>query len=135
LDDLVKRAIKIESEYKPFHYPGSDYTGPGTPIITNVLGKVGPNSYISSVARQHDIDYMKSHGFFNDLYSDAKAISKSFFMPTTESFAMRAGLGMRSFGSVIDAIVGTDFAGFNKPMPGLTLEETERLGNYIDKLT
>jgi hypothetical protein len=42
---------------KPAHYPGHNYTGPGTPLEDNLLFNIEPVNAIDAAARQHDVDY------------------------------------------------------------------------------
>ncbi len=48
------------------HYPGSNYTGPGTHVINRVLDRVFPTDYDDAVTLVHDIEYL--------MYSDNKEL-------------------------------------------------------------
>lgn len=81
----------MASREKPgFHYPGLDYLGPGTPIVSNIINKVRPKSINDAVALQHDIDYLSGE---NRYWSDLKAIYRS--KPGLDGTALRLGLSVR----------------------------------------
>jgi len=41
-----------------WHYPGSNYTGPGTHVITRILNHVFPTDYNDALTLIHDIEYL-----------------------------------------------------------------------------
>lgn len=84
-----------------------------------------------SIARQHDIDYLKSSGDYNmAYYDDAKAIGKALFIPTIDSMALKLGLGARS---IARFVTGSDMFDFNTPVKGMSNEETKRLGELLQE--
>lgn len=112
-----------------FHYPGSNYTGPGTHIIQKILNHVPPVSHTDAIARQHDIDYLISAGNSNQaLIDDSNAISRINDV-SLESVAMFLGLTARG-------VINTVFPGlanFNTPIKGLSVEQTHDIGVYLNE--
>jgi len=82
-----------------YHYPGSNFTGPGTHVIDKVMSGVQPNSYTDSIARQHDIDYLKYNDtYLGGAYADIKAIAQTYLRPfDVEGMAMRADYQLDCF--------------------------------------
>lgn len=80
----------------PYHYPGSNYIGPGTHIIDNIYNNVQPTSLTDRVAMYHDIDYL---GNDEPIRADMRAILSA--DNSLEGIVMKAGLGVRS---VLDGV-------------------------------
>lgn len=72
------------------HYPGQQYTGPGTHFIDKIYGGVEPKNKTDFVTLLHDYQYMYNKG---EDEADALAIKNSdYSMP---GLATKLGLGMR----------------------------------------
>jgi len=78
------------------HFPGSVYTGPGTPIVNRILSGVRPKTEIDKIALQHDIDYLRAQNEDEMLQADTIAIATARNQPfTLEREAMIYGLNFR----------------------------------------
>jgi len=111
-----------------FHYPGSNFTGPGTHVAYNILNNILPTSKTDYVARQHDIDYLKSSGDpFQAMIDDAKAIARSDF--SLEGLAMKTGLFSRMAGSLY-----TGFNSFNFNQNNDTHEFNRQKGAILQSI-
>jgi hypothetical protein len=87
---------------------------------------------MDSVARQHDVDYMRSAGSASGaLLADIKAITHSYLNPSAQAFALRAGLGLRSF---VNILTLGKFANFNHASSGLSNEQTQLLGEKLNNM-
>lgn len=86
--EILAMAIEEEEQNVERHYPGSNFNGPGTKIATRIARGDKPVSWIDTIARQHDIDYISK----SVVQSDLKAIGKSMFIPGLEATAMKIGL-------------------------------------------
>ncbi len=82
---------------------------------------VKPLSHADSVARQHDINYAKHAGEF-EFTDDMIAIKDLLFDFSPSAQIMKLGLTAKQLLPVK----------FSKPFPGLTKEETKRVGKYLD---
>lgn len=89
-----------------WHFPGQQYTGPGTHIVTRLLSSSLPANKTDFVTMLHDIEYM---GKSTPLSSDIRAIRNSDY--TLQGLATKMGLITRS---VIDALPFVNLK-FNKP--------------------
>jgi hypothetical protein len=115
------------------HYPGSNFTGPGTKITTSVVTGIQPTSYVDAIARQHDIDYLISNGSaIGALHDDVKAILNSYLSLTPEAFAMRFGLGVRT---ALNLLSLGYFGNYNTNILGLSQNETKLVGQYLKAST
>jgi len=113
------------------HFPGSQFTGPGTKIVSKIIQGIKPTSEVDNISRQHDVDYLMVAGNTTDaLVADAKAIARSLPYLTLESAALKLGLNTRMATSAYT--LGSKQVEYNKPIPGLTENETRRIGNYLD---
>jgi len=90
------------------HYPGTNYLGPGTHVISNILNNKQPTSYTDYVAMLHDIDYLSNGG---QDHADAVAMSRA--DNSLQGFAMKFGLGARVFASTLKEALGLKPLKFN----------------------
>lgn len=87
---------------------------------------------MDKVARQHDIDYLKTSGSrIGAIGADAKAIYNSLSSFTLQSYALRTGLLARSFLNI--ASLGL-FGNFNNAITGFTDAETIRRGEQLQDI-
>lgn len=77
-----------------FHYPGMNYTGPGTHVVSNVLNRKFPKDYDDALTLIHDIEYL--------MYSDRPDMIKAsderaIQLATTDlhGLSIKAGLTIR----------------------------------------
>lgn len=116
--------IDLKETNSEFHYPGTNYLGPGTHLFNNVKNKIRPTSYVDQIALEHDLDYTQLVG--KSTYdADIKAIKKAFNKPSIQSVAMITGLGTKI---IMDKIIGDKF---NKPFKDKTAEETYFIGQQL----
>lgn len=71
MEDYLKR--KPENTIQ-FHYPGQEFTGPGTHIVTKILSGVLPSNKTDFVTMLHDIEYLSKTP---PNLSDLRAITNS----------------------------------------------------------
>ncbi len=122
--------MEKEKALKPFHFPGSNYTGPGTRITTNILNGVEPKTEIDKIARQHDIDYINNQSFFGGLKADAKAIEQAIKTKTTlESLAMLFGLTTRM---IVNTMTLDNMFSFNKDNYNLDPKQRDILVEFLN---
>jgi len=83
-------------------WPGTEYLGPGTHVLSKIRNGVKPTSPVDAIAQQHDLDYIKYKGdMLGKLKADLVALVKSAPIHTVQSTAMRAGLTLRSIANVL----------------------------------
>lgn len=86
----------MESNQREYHYPGTNYLGPGTQIRRRILTNIKPTSDIDAIARQHDVDYLRDNSDLGMFEADLRAIQKSFTAtPSLQQIAMITGLSSR----------------------------------------
>lgn len=117
----------------PYHYPGTNYLGPGTDVVNSIRGGLEPTSYIDSLARQHDIDYLRSSGsavgaFVDDAKAQLGAILEPFSL---QSLSMRAGLGART---LLNGLTLGYLGNFNQSLPGLSTSQTRAIGDELQAI-
>lgn len=49
-----------ENEQTEWHFPGHNYLGPGTKVATRIIRGDQPVNIYDKLARQHDIDYLRT---------------------------------------------------------------------------
>lgn len=100
--------------------------------MSKVLQQVKPTSYIDSIARQHDIDYLRNSGSqIGTLLADAKAILSTYLtIPSLQAISLRLGLGTRSFLDLLTA----GRIHFNPALKGMTFEQTRAIGEYLNNM-
>lgn len=76
-----------------FHYPGQNFTGPGTHIYQRVMDKVLPNNRTDAVTLMHDVDYMLATNSAMADKADADAIKNSDW--SRAGLATKLGLTIR----------------------------------------
>jgi len=77
-----------------FHFPGNNYTGPGTHIVSNILNNVPPVNKTDYNTMIHDIDYMLAQTKMDALVADAVAIKNTDF--DLSGITTKLGLTARS---------------------------------------
>lgn len=77
-----------------FHFPGQNYTGPGTRIATNFINNVKPNNKTDAATMMHDVDYMIAKDAKQAFLADVRAIANS--DNSLAGLATKAGLVLRS---------------------------------------
>lgn len=103
------------------HYPGTNYLGPGTHIIKNILLNTKPTSRIDAIAMQHDIEYLSDGEKFE---SDFRAMVKA--DNSLQGVLMKIGLTSRI---AIDAFLhmfGSQFH-LNDNSSGITALQQQQL--------
>lgn len=109
------------------HYPGMNYMGPGTHIVSKVMNRVKPTSFHDELALQHDIDYLKAAGT-STYDADIKAISKAITRPNLQGLSMAAGLGSKV---IYDYLMGPTN---NYALHGRSIPETRLMGSMLDNI-
>jgi len=118
VDNFLNALAQIDSK-KWTHYPGSNYTGPGTPVVRNIAYHLLPQSYTDTVALLHDIDYLISNGE-SPYSSDRTAIRKT--DNSLEGIAMNIGLSLKTL---------LPFYKGNNTFSKLDKEQTKFVGNLL----
>lgn len=131
---MVSTAIESEKLSTEYHYPGTNYLGPGTRVTTNIVNDVQPTSYIDGLARQHDIDYMLSSGSYTGaVAADIKAILGSYAEISLQSIALRLGLSARL---LANTLTFGQLANYNLNLPNMSHEQTQQVGQLLnDKIS
>lgn len=104
--ELKKYLMHNPETTTEWHYPGQQYTGPGTHIVTRLLNLSLPANKTDFVTMLHDIDYMSTA---TPLSSDIRAIRNSDY--SLPGLATKMGLITRS---ALDALPGVNLK-FNQP--------------------
>ncbi len=73
-----------------YHFPGQNFTGPGTNLVRRILRGDLPNNYQDAVTLIHDIDYMS---YMSADEADDRAITRS--DASIAGLVTRTGLGIR----------------------------------------
>jgi len=92
----MRRWLKAHAPTTEYHFPGQNFTGPGTNLVRRILNGVQPANYQDAVTFIHDIDYMS---YMDADRADDKAIALSdntlAGMATTLGLSFRKALGLR----------------------------------------
>jgi len=113
-DDLLPELNETSTE---FHFPGQNYTGPGTHVIERLKRGDQPQNKTDFATLLHDIDYLRTAGRPDKQWeADKRAIRNSAF--SIEGLATGIGLTTRG-------ILGMEF---NTPIKGYTSLETQVIG-------
>jgi len=88
-----------------FHFPGTNYLGPGTHVINRIMSGVEPTSYDDALALRHDIEYLADG---EKHHSDYRAYSSASWS-SLEGLALKFGLLGRSVIDKIAHFVGKEF--------------------------
>lgn len=115
------------------HFPGMNYMGPGTHIISNILNEKAPVSRIDAIALKHDIEYLTDGEKYAADLSAIYESSKGFSNPL-QALAMRLGLSIRMVGDLITHVIPyAPKLHFNKDA-GLTKNQISYLKMRANKL-
>lgn len=99
-------------------------------MINKIREGIQPTSYTDTIARQHDVDFIKADGIYDRVKADVKAIGKSFNDISLQSIALRAGLTARTF---LD-VASLGLINFNKKDYSYNNKEIgQELQNIIDE--
>ncbi len=98
------------------HYPGSNYMGPGTHVLSRLLRGVKPTSYNDALALKHDIEYLQDGEMFE---SDLRAAFNS--TGGLQGALMKIGLLSRSAIDAFLHLFGSKFH-LNKRPKGLSTD-------------
>lgn len=103
-----------------FHFPGQQFTGPGTHVIAKLKADIQPANKTDFVTLLHDIDYLRTAGLpEKQRAADARAL---FYAPLDlPGVATNLGLLSRNFFGLT----------FNAPIKGLTAAETRQVGEQV----
>lgn len=104
--ELKKYLATYPEASTEFHYPGQNFTGPGTHVVTRLLNNSLPVNKTDFVTMLHDVEYMTD---VKPYKSDVRAISNSDF--SLAGLTTKLGLTTRT---IIDALPFTNFK-FNTP--------------------
>jgi len=128
---LPRPLSKTSQDTTEYHYPGTNYLGPGTNVEKRIRRGDQPTSYIDKIARQHDVDFLISNGsMVGGLMDNIRAISKAYLNPLSlQSMAMRLGLSAEN----LLRIISFGNIQYNTKLPGRTQEETRNIGLSLDK--
>lgn len=112
-DQLQKWLNQHPETTAEIHFPGQNYTGPGTHIATRLLNGVLPKNKTDFVTMLHDIEYS---GKTNPTQSDFRAIKNSGW--DISGIATKVGLIARN---VLDTVVPGSVFKFNSDVKGREL--------------
>lgn len=117
----------INRETTPeYHYPGMNYMGPGTHILTKIRDGVQPVNQIDEIALHHDLDYLRANdNYWQLITADVKAMKQADL--SLPGIAMVLGLSLRS---VLSTLTFNQF-NFSGNSPKLTTEELKFLDDYV----
>lgn len=85
--------LPVSEESTEWHFPGQNYTGPGTHIYDRVRRGVLPNNRTDAATLLHDVDYMIATNRFMAEEADNRAIKLSDYSPA--GVATKLGLTIR----------------------------------------
>lgn len=116
----MPKLYKTLVETNEYHYPGHQFTGPGTNLYTRLSNKVMPVNRNDALTLLHDIDYFRFSGDPGKINrSDMQAITSSDY--SLSGLAIKVGLLAR-IASQMD---------FSKPPEGYTTKQTNVLGEKL----
>lgn len=113
-----------ESTYE-FHVPGQNFTGPGTHIVDRIMRGVLPTNQVDLVTMVHDIQYLKLSGK-NPYETDLRSGVQADF--SWQGWLTKLGL---TFKAAHNLVTGT--LTHTGVLPGLTNEQTRRIGYLLEK--
>ncbi len=70
-------ALFREPNRTEYHFPGQNFTGPGTRVVSRVLDKIQPNNRTDAATLIHDVDYMIASNNSDALKADLMAMKNS----------------------------------------------------------
>lgn len=103
-----------------FHFPGQEFTGPGTHIVSKLQQHILPRNKTDFATMLHDVDYLINNSD-NPIVSDFNSMLNSDW--TIPGLVTKFGLGVKATSS---ALYGTP--SFNNPLSGKTAKETRDIG-------
>jgi len=109
-----------------FHYPGSNYCGPGTNVYKKVMNGVRPSDYHDRLALLHDIEYLVNNSKDVRLV-DIKTAFNAFKKPNVKGVIMGTTL---LFKALVETFINLNI---NKPIKGLTKNQTKQLGHELEE--
>jgi hypothetical protein len=114
----LSKYAKLENTLQ-LHYPSSNYVGPGTHVISNILDDKMPTDINEAAAMLHDISYLQNAGYGQEL-QDLKTIFQTDPL-TLKGIAMISGLTQKNL------------LGYKSPvhLGGLKDEEIRNVGNIL----
>jgi hypothetical protein len=77
-----------------FHFPGQQFTGPGTHVITKIINRIPPSNKTDYHTMLHDLNYMRATNNYEAAYYDYLAIRDTDF--DTPGIATKIGLVVRN---------------------------------------
>lgn len=93
------------------HFPGQNYTGPGTRVATNIYNNVKPTNKTDAVTMLHDIDYIRfagspKHVDQADYYAIQNSDNSAAGIATKVGLAFRTEMQLRfaNNGSIVRSI-------------------------------
>ncbi len=95
LKNILNQMKNKDTKSIELHFPGQNYTGPGTHIISRIADGVMPNNKTDAATLMHDIDYMLATNKKESILADISAIKRSDKL-TPEGLATTIGLTSRS---------------------------------------
>ena len=122
--NLILNFMKTEKDLLTVHSPGSNYTGPGTPVITNLLDGIKPSSPSDLAAIRHDLAYLLAKNKEEEQAADNILAETGLFM----------GFSMRLKGYFTNPGTFTDYALARKLEHTTFADSIEDIIAYIDNL-
>ncbi len=106
-----------------YHYPGHNFTGPGTRVVTRIYNGVVPTDTNDAATMIHDIEYL----IYNDnpkmiSKADDTAISNANYL--YDGLPIKIGLSLRKYFNLK----------FDGPLQGMTQLETRSVGLHLKEL-
>ncbi len=96
-----------------WHFPGQNFTGPGTHIYSNIIQGIEPRNRTDFATMMHDVDYMIATNNKEALISDIQAMKRSDY--SLAGTTTKMGLALRSI------LLPSHFYGGNKEL-GIALK-------------
>lgn len=106
-----------------FHYPGHNYTGPGTNALGKALAGIQPSCYNDAVSFNHDLDYELVDSIDQEIYADERA-ARAYDDSITGNI-LSAGMRVKQFTTQIAKSLGR-----RQPIMGGKSASLQNVENY-----
>lgn len=113
--------IDVVENTTEWHFPGQNFTGPGTHIVSKIKNGVLPNNKTDFITMLHDISYLQ-HAEDGSLVDDYKAIIHSDF--SLPGLVTKAGMIGKHLGLA-------SLINYNQRLDGKTVDETKFIGDVL----
>lgn len=115
-----------------FHYPGHNFSGPGTNAISKIALGIEPVNHNDFVSANHDLDYEKAVTIADEIFADQTALSE--YDTTLEGHLLSGAMRAKLYATQLLQLLGRE-----QPLLGgksgiIDTQDQQELNNLVDHL-